>query len=617
MKQNNRLLNHFNNMKIGKKIMVAFVLASIVPILAIQFIGYYMNSNSLKHKIDTLMVDNLTQLSERVDLTMDIYANLVYQIYVDDKVIENVNILMNGDGSGREVAFHTISNRLQQAEKSVKGVRSISVICANGQSVTYDAITGSSIENLWDDYEDLRDIIPCQAVKGKPGMLVTPTTRHAGEDGDTYYFHISKCMFDYNNLDKGVIATIVMSVDESVLRDICAVAIAEDEAEYNINFITDESGYVISYPDPFYTGIHMNPELSIPEFVRVTGLLKGQDTAVNKYVNEERGWVYYNVYNKDYMMRDIRNNQLMFIIISLSAILFSSILICYIVRRIGSAVALITDGIDQVREGNLNVTVVLESQDELGQIAGNFNSMTGKVRDLIEEVSEAKDKQKDAEIRALEAQINPHFLYNTLDSINWMAIEREQYDISRMVRNLGVILRYSINKSNQMTSMEEVADWLEKYVSLQQMRFNQSFRFELNIEERAKKVMIHKLLLQPFVENSIIHGFKGMEKGGVLRVDIFLSETGEKVNIIIEDNGKGMPGEISEAFNSREQAIKDGGSSIGLHNAFARMDMYYGKEAVWNVNSIEGMGTVITLTLPSHTVIPDNAETIPGGGNNL
>lgn len=86
MKQSIRLLEQFNNMKIGKKIMVAFVLVSIVPILAVQFIGYYMNSNFLKHKIDTLMVDNLTQLSERVDLTMDIYANLVYQIYVDDNL---------------------------------------------------------------------------------------------------------------------------------------------------------------------------------------------------------------------------------------------------------------------------------------------------------------------------------------------------------------------------------------------------------------------------------------------------------------------------------------------------------------------------------------------------
>ena len=601
MKGKLRLLDHFNNMKIGRKIMSAFVMASIVPILTIQFIGYNMNSNSLKRKIDTLMVDNLTQLSERVDLTMDIYSNLVYQIYVDDKIIENVNTLLNGNGEGREVAFHAIYNRLQQAEKSVRGIRSISVICANGQSVTYDAGTGSSIENLWDDYGDLREIAPYRDVQGMPGMLVTPTTRHKGYDGDAFYFHISKCMYDYNNLDRGTIATIVMSVDESVLRDICAVAIAEDEAEYNINFITDTNGFVISYPNSFYTGISMNPKLTVQEFVQVTGLLKGQNTAVNKYVNGHRGWVYYNVYNKDYMMRDIRNNQIMFILISLAAILFSSVLISYIVRRIGSSVALIIDGIDQVKEGNLNVSVALDSKDELGQIASNFNDMTSKVRNLIAEVSEAKDKQKDAEIRALEAQINPHFLYNTLDSINWMAIEKEEYGISRMLRNLGVILRYSVNRSNQMVSVTEVADWLEKYISLQQMRFNQSFRFELNVAEAAGSVRIYKLLLQPFVENAVIHGFKGMEKGGVLRVDIFLSDTGERLNIIIEDNGKGMPREMAESFNVREQAVRDEGGSIGLHNAFARMDMYYGREAVWNVNSIEGMGTVITLTLPVGT----------------
>ena len=601
MKGKLRLLDHFNNMKIGRKIMSAFVMASIVPILTIQFIGYNMNSNSLKRKIDTLMVDNLTQLSERVDLTMDIYSNLVYQIYVDDKIIENVNTLLNGNGEGREVAFHAIYNRLQQAEKSVRGIRSISVICANGQSVTYDAGTGSSIENLWDDYGDLREIAPYRDVQGMPGMLVTPTTRHKGYDGDAFYFHISKCMYDYNNLDRGTIATIVMSVDESVLRDICAVAIAEDEAEYNINFITDTNGFVISYPNSFYTGISMNPKLTVQEFVQVTGLLKGQNTAVNKYVNGHRGWVYYNVYNKDNLMRDIRNNQIMFILISLAAILFSSVLISYIVRRIGSSVALIIDGIDQVKEGNLNVSVALDSKDELGQIASNFNDMTGKVRNLIAEVSEAKDKQKDAEIRALEAQINPHFLYNTLDSINWMAIEKEEYGISRMLRNLGVILRYSVNRSNQMVSVTEVADWLEKYISLQQMRFNQSFRFELNVAEAAGSLRIYKLLLQPFVENAVIHGFKGMEKGGVLRVDIFLSDTGERLNIIIEDNGKGMPREMAESFNVREQAVRDEGGSIGLHNAFARMDMYYGREAVWNVNSIEGMGTVITLTLPVGT----------------
>ena len=279
MKGKLRLLDHFNNMKIGRKIMSAFVMASIVPILTIQFIGYNMNSNSLKRKIDTLMVDNLTQLSERVDLTMDIYSNLVYQIYVDDKIIENVNTLLNGNGEGREVAFHAIYNRLQQAEKSVRGIRSISVICANGQSVTYDAGTGSSIENLWDDYGDLREIAPYRDVQGMPGMLVTPTTRHKGYDGDAFYFHISKCMYDYNNLDRGTIATIVMSVDESVLRDICAVAIAEDEAEYNINFITDTNGFVISYPNSFYTGISMNPKLTVQENVELSLLYAGVPAA--------------------------------------------------------------------------------------------------------------------------------------------------------------------------------------------------------------------------------------------------------------------------------------------------------------------------------------------------
>ncbi len=209
---------------------------------------------------------------------------------------------------------------------------------------------------------------------------------------------------------------------------------------------------------------------------------------------------------------------------------------------------------------------------------------------MIEEVSEAKDKQKDAEIYGhWRHRLTLIFcIIPWIPLTGWRSKEKNSY---------------SINKRNQMASMEEMADWLEKYISLQQMRFNHSFQFKLNIEERAKKVMIYKLLLQPFVENAIIHGFKGMEKGGVLRVDIFVSEAGEKLNIIIEDNGKGMPKEIAETFNVREQAIKDGGSSIGLHNAFVRMDMYYGKEAAWNMNSIEGMGTVITLTIPLHNAV--------------
>ena len=180
-----------------------------------------------------------------------------------------------------------------------------------------------------------------------------------------------------------------------------------------------------------------------------------------------------------------------------------------------------------------------------------------------------------------------------------MAIEKEEYEISKMIRNLGVILRYSVNKSNQIVTIRELADWLEKYISLQQMRFNDAFSYRLNIEEETYTEKVYKLLLQPFVENAIIHGFKEMESGGLLQIDIMAAEHGQGIIIIIEDNGAGLPQEMLKCFNNKEEAIKDEGKSIGLHNAFSRMNMYYGEKASWNVSSIEGMGTVITLRLPS------------------
>ena len=257
----------------------------------------------------------------------------------------------------------------------------------------------------------------------------------------------------------------------------------------------------------------------------------------------------------------------------------------------------------KVKKGNLDVVVPVQSFDEIGTITDNFNEMTVKVRELIQEVTEAEEHQKNAEIRALEAQINPHFLYNTLDSINWMAIEKEEYEISKMIRNLGVILRYSVNKSNQIVTVRELSDWLEKYISLQQMRFNDAFSYCLNIDKDTYDRTVYKLLLQPFVENAIIHGFKEMESGGFLQIDIMPAENGQGIVIIIEDNGKGMPQEMLKCYNDREEAIKDEGKSIGLHNAFSRMNMYYGEKASWNVSSMEGMGTVITLRLP----LPDDS----------
>ena len=124
------------------------------------------------------------------------------------------------------------------------------------------------------------------------------------------------------------------------------------------------------------------------------------------------------------------------------------------------------------------------------------------------------------------------------------------------------------------------------------------FSYQIHVEEAAREKKIHKLLLQPFVENAVLHGLKDKEGGGILYVDIGLSEDQKTLHIIIEDNGKGMSREMLEQYNDPERAVMDDGRSIGLHNVFSRLRMYYGEGASWNMKSIEGMGLVITIKVP-------------------
>ena len=588
-----KILKHYNSWKLGHKLLCAFALASIIPLLLMQVYVFQVNRKQMTEKIDELMVSNLTQIAERVNLNMEVYTNLLYQIYKDDQVTECVSELNDMQESHKAVAYNQIVKRLKQYRNSDAGIRCLSIVCPDGTAVIYDFETDSSLNTIWHNYSDMRQIPPYRESLDAPGMVLTDTMNF---QGGGHFFHISKRMFDFNDLEKGSIATVIMSVDQKILSSICGNGTKEDPS---INFILNKEQRVVSYPDEDFTGNAINPQLNIKEFVNVSGYLRNKNVALNQYEDADTGWIFYNAYDRDYMLKDLTKTQGTQLGITVLLLVFALALIFYTVRNMDASVKSVVSGMQEVKNGNLDVVVPVQSFDEIGTIADNFNEMTVKVRELIREVTEAEENRKNAEIRALEAQINPHFLYNTLDYINWMAIEKEEYEISKMIRNLGVILRYSVNKSNQIVTIRELADWLEKYISLQQMRFNDAFSYRLNIEEETYTEKVYKLLLQPFVENAIIHGFKEMESGGLLQIDIMTAEHGQGIIIIIEDNGAGMPQEMLKCFNNKEEAIKDEGKSIGLHNAFSRMNMYYGEKASWNVSSIEGMGTVITLRLPS------------------
>lgn len=590
----------FYNRKIWQKLIITFVLAVLLPISISWYVMMSMNQKQMENKIQELMTSQLVQISERVDLTLDIYMNLVYQMNVDSGLIDEIKGLKSKDINKQVESRHNIYSRLQEYNNSVGGIRCISVITASGTDVTYDWGTASVRENIWKDYVDLRETAAYKKAQESTGIAILPTAVMEQDEEQLHVFQIAKAIYDLDELESEPIAAIVMILDESILKKLC-----ENDREIawsGINFILDSQSHIITYPDSFFAGTTLEANQNITDFIRMTGEMEDKKIGISTYEHTKTDWVYYNAYDLEKILAEISDTRRNALILGGILIISACFLISGTVRNIGDSVKTIITGIQAVKSGDLKTEIRLEYKDELGEIAENFNDMTERVSILIEEVEGVTEKRKNAEIRALEAQINPHFLYNTLDSINWLAISRGEDEISEMLRNLGIILRYSVNKSNIEVSIAEVADWIDKYISLQQMRFDHAFEFQLTVQEVCKEYRIKKLLIQPFIENALIHGFKGIEEGGMLRVDISLTEEGKHICVIIEDNGNGLDQRQVTKYNDRSAAVEEDQEKIGLNNVFSRIEMYYGEKADWNVISIPDIGTIITLRFPANRI---------------
>lgn len=263
----------------------------------------------------------------------------------------------------------------------------------------------------------------------------------------------------------------------------------------------------------------------------------------------------------------------------------------------------------RLSSGELNVNVDTKRRDEFGFLIQSFNKMAAVQKHLIEDHYEQQLRLKTTELKFLQSQINPHFLYNTLDSIYWMAKNYDADEISEMVMNLSKFFRLSLNKGRQVFTIEESVIHLHYYVRIQQIRFLDSFTVAYRISEDSRRVPILKLLLQPLVENAILHGMEGRSEGGSLIISSWI-EQGSIVKISVEDNGPGIAEE--RLIYIREELAKMGARSVqalsqdeehvkdlfGLRNVLSRMKLYYGRDADIDVNSEPGKGTVVTLSIP-------------------
>ncbi|OOC60408.1 sensor histidine kinase [Paenibacillus ihbetae] len=313
-------------------------------------------------------------------------------------------------------------------------------------------------------------------------------------------------------------------------------------------------------------------------------------------------------------------------IIGLSILL--AIIISWVVYSgIASPVLKLSRGMKRLSSGELNIHVDTKRKDEFGFLIQSFNKMALVQKHLIEDHYEQQLRLTTTELKFLQSQINPHFLYNTLDSIYWMAKNYDADEISEMVMNLSKFFRLSLNKGREVFTMEESIEHLHYYLRIQQLRFMDNFTVEYHISEDSRKVPILKLLLQPLVENAIIHGMEGKTSGGSVVISSWI-EKGQTVMIRVDDNGPGIePDRLRyiqhelekmgvrsvPASSQDEEHVKD---LFGLRNVLSRMKLYYGKEAELSVTSVRGEGTSATIAIPLNRCREDMMESNARKGEN-
>ena len=295
---------------------------------------------------------------------------------------------------------------------------------------------------------------------------------------------------------------------------------------------------------------------------------------------------------------------LIFKILTLELMVLLVISICmviYLSGRITRPISDIRNAMKQIGKGNMEAEVPVSGEDEIGQLAATMNRMSKKIGELVERIRREETNQRLLELKAMQYQINPHFLYNTLDSISMFARKNHDEQCEELVIALSDFFRISLSHGQEFVTVEKEVKYAECYLEIQNIRFPEQITWDVTVEEELKEIKIMKFILQPLVENSIYHGIRDAGRKGHIQISAYQDANG--LILCVQDDGIGMlPEELTELMADleseeiREKDIHEGG--FGLKNVHQRLKLMYGENSGLQIKSEWEEGTCITIYIP-------------------
>lgn len=596
-------------MNLRPKLMLAFIALIIIPMIGLGIFSF-VNSETLLEK----------KYSEQSEITMKAIGGNISYFFRELDQLSNGNVIsaeVQDTLRQSELSMDDNSSliRITQAEKEMSSILfqhpavSYVVLYASDGTMyrsnrndptTFKPISFTDLQkqSLYDDVIKMG---------GRP-LWIGPYEQRdlTGVDPPLFtMMRVVKEMESFNDL--GIMVTQYKT--EEVSSMLKAFQNPEDESQGARYFILNSEGLIMLDSNKRYDGhsidLYTNSMPQLTENYESARMkFDGVDSLVSSYQLDRGGWILLSVQP----WNSLTNENVRFVqwigMITVLGLLSAMLFNFFFVNRVAKSIIKVVRKMRLVEQGLLDIRVTAHGKDETVLLANSFNSMVERIGSLLSEVRREQERKQHAEMMLMQAQIKPHFLFNTLESINALAAQNEGGKIMMMVRRLSILLRTSMHHSEEIGLIQEI-EHVRSYLEIQKYRFEELFRYELNVPEEAFEYTILKLTLQPLVENSIQHGFDGYEDGqGVIKIDVTVESY--QIVIMVSDNGKGMNHEVlyklSEGYSpsSKQHDAAELGErrGLGIRNVADRLRIHYGPGYGMMICSSEGWGTTIRCVIP-------------------
>lgn len=557
-----RIRKKFRDMKYRHKLTILLVISSLVPMTMLALYSHNSMSRLVRHNEVEDTSSILEQTRESIDSQIEVYTGLInYLTYSPD--IEEVINEKNMDNYVAYAKYTQIVDPLLTVPKSYHDAINQIQIFADSIKVRheYTLVPMDEIGQEWWSSQ-LNDEVQVQWLVNTEKPEIAAVRNIYDGRNRTAVLCIT---LDYNKIFKP-------------LKNI----ISEESG----TMVLDQNQNIV-YRDE---NIQDNDLADLRESDKILEQIRKEYVAVNS-TSQNTGWKFYLYKTKKSVEKSVYQMLLAEIPLIAGCVLIIFILGMAFSRLFTRKIEMLTENMDQVNHGSREVTVTSDAEDEVGVLIRSFRRMMGEIDRLISEVYENKIALKEFELKALTAQSNPHFLYNSLSIINWMAIKSGQKEISKVTLDLSTFYRTALSKGEDMVTVENCIRNIEAYLSIQLVMHDNDFTVEWKIDPQVKAEKVPKLILQPVVENALEHGLDVKEEGDKILQLSFL-DAGDAVLLRVEDNGMGMEQSVAESLVTYQA------EGYGLKNVNDRICLLYGEEYKIRITSSVGKGTVVEMRIP-------------------